>query len=773
MTRKIALFFIQFIVCVVYSQTKFPLWQGYFSYNQIKDISQSPERVFAATENAYFYQNIYSNDIKTINSVDGLKAETISAIYHSSTSNLTFIGNENGLLLIVKSDGTVLQKRGILEEVPVSPLLKKINHFYEYNNKVYIATDYGISSFKLNTLEFGDSYFIGNGGAYDKVYQTTVLNGEIYAATQSFGIKKALLTNPFLVDYNQWTTFDLGSYNGIATFQNQIIASSTNNVVYRHNGSSFVALITMPQTALDLRESEGFLIITTQNHSYVYNSSFAQVMHFISTQVTEETITFNCATAINNQLYIGTNESGIVLVPMSNSANYSFVLPDGPLKNEIFRLKKAPSKLWANYGKYDFTFNPYNPPYGLGHYPLSYYNKDLGWDYIAFNDIFQAKSLSAMNYNPNNEEEVYVCSFFSGLLKIENNTPSVLYNNTNTGTNGLESLQLSPPNPSYVDIRINGGVFDKNGNFWVTNSLVSKALKVLRTNAQWQSYDLSSVLEDTQYESYGNMVIDKNGTKWFGSYRANGVIAFNENYSNKLLKIGTGTQGNLPTLSITCVAIDNKSQLWIGTARGLRIITSTDSFINENEIQTRPIIIEEDGLGQELFYEQVITDIAVDGSNRKWVALDGAGVYLVSSNGQETLYHFTKDNSPLPSNSINDIEIDEVTGEVFFATQKGLVSFKGTATKPSDSLENVYVYPNPVRPEFSGTVKISGLTNRANIKITDVEGNLVYETTSEGGTIEWDTTAFGKYKVASGVYMIFIAAEDAIETKVKKVMIIR
>jgi ligand-binding sensor domain-containing protein len=190
-------------------------------------------------------------------------------------------------------------------------------------------------------------------------------------------------------------------------------------------------------------------------------------------------------------------------------------------------------------------------------------------------------------------------------------------------------------------------------------------------------------------------------------------------------------------------------------------------------MKANPIIIIEDDVPQELLYEQFITDIVVDGANRKWIATADSGVFLFSSNGQETIYHFTKDNSPLPSNVINDIDINGESGEVFMATNKGMVSFKGTSTDPSDSLQDVFVYPNPVRPEFVGTVKISGLISKANIKITDIEGNLVYETTSVGGTIEWDTTAFGKYKVASGVYMIFIAAEDASETTVKKVMIIR
>ena len=205
----------------------------------------------------------------------------------------------------------------------------------------------------------------------------------------------------------------------------------------------------------------------------------------------------------------------------------------------------------------------------------------------------------------------------------------------------------------------------------------------------------------------------------------------------------------------------------------LRILPSVDRFLSETTLTTNAIIILEDNLAQELFYQQSITDIAVDGSNNKWIAIADAGVFQVSPNGQSVLHKFTKENSPLPSNNINDIEIDGVTGEVFFATDKGLVSFKGTATKANDDLNNVYVFPNPVRPGFSGEVNISGLIDKANVKITDIEGNLVFETTSQGGTVMWDTTAFGKYKVASGVYMIFIASDDGAETKVKKVMIIR
>jgi ligand-binding sensor domain-containing protein len=364
--------------------------------------------------------------------------------------------------------------------------------------------------------------------------------------------------------------------------------------------------------------------------------------------------------------------------------------------------------------------------------------------------------------------EIYISSYFSGLLKVVNDVPTILYNHTNTGTNGLESLGSDP---NYIDIRINGPVYDSNGNLWMTNCLIQKGLKVMKTDGSWASYDLSQVIPVPINESYGVPTIDKNNSKWLTTITS-GLVIFNETL-NKSMQITDNTSGNLPSLDVRCVAIDNRNQAWIGTSKGLRIISSVDQFVSQDEIETKPIIILEDGLAQELFYEQFILDIAVDGANRKWVSTADAGVFLVSSNGQETIHHFTKENSSLPSDNVIDIEIDGVTGEVFFATDKGLVSYKGTATKPSDSLDSVYAYPNPVRPEFTGNVKIAGLTSKANVKITDVEGNLVHETTSDGGTIEWDTTAFGKHKVASGVYIILVASQDGLDTTVKKVMIIR
>ncbi|WP_339834561.1 two-component regulator propeller domain-containing protein [uncultured Flavobacterium sp.] len=749
---------------VSFSQTN-QLWKGYYSYNQIIDISYGNTKVVAATENALFSKDLISSELNIKNSIDGFKPETITSVYYSQNYNLTLTGNDNGLLIITKDDGTIINKVDIINEVPVPPNMKTINHFYEFNDKIYISTNYGITVLKLNNLEFEDSYYIGSGGQDIPILQTTVFNGDIYAVTSSEGIKKALITSPNLIDYNQWTTFDTGFWIGITNFNNQLVALNTDNNIYKHNGTSFQNVFSLPQSGIKFISTEDNLIVTCNNHVYVLDILFSSVAHI--TQIPDNINLFTCAITIGNDLFIGTEKEGLFQTQLSNPISFELLSPNGPVQNYIFRVKKTSQTLWATYGDYDRTYNSYNPT--LGEFPVSKYNNQTGWDFIPYSDLLGATSLTDIVPNPSNENEVYIGSNENGLLKI-NNDEIFLYNQSNTGPNGLESL-VDTNSPSYISVRINGSAFDKEGNLWVTNAWVNKGLKVFKKNGTWQSYDLSNNLVEPFFERYSKIVIDKNSTKWIPSFRANGLIAFNEKYNNKFIVI-KDEDGNIPNNDIRCLAIDNRNQLWIGTYRGLRTL-SVDKFINETEIVTNSIIIEEDGLAQELFYQQSVLDIAVDGANNKWVSISGAGVFQVSSNGQQTIYHFTKANSPLPSNNVIDLEIDEVTGEVFMATDKGLISFLGVNTKPSDDLSNVYVYPNPVRPDFNGTVKISGLIDKATIKITDIEGNLVHETTSEGGTIEWDTTAFGKYRVASGVYMIFISAEDGIETKVKKVMIIR
>lgn len=742
------------------------LWKGYFSYNEVRDLSESETRIFAACETAVFSKQLATNDIKTLNTVDGLSGQVISSIFHSTSTNRTFIGHENGLLIMVnEATGGISLLVGIRDQAGgIPPNKKKINHIYEYNAKLYISCDFGLVEFKLIDFTFGDTFYISPTGGQTEVLQTTVLNNQIYAITQNFGIRRADLSNPNLINFNAWEVFNNGFWSHITTFNNQIVAINSNTIVYRFNGNNPISIVSLNQPGIDLRGRGSNLLVTTATRTYLFNESFGQTALISQNLIPEIDSNFTSSTIINNTIFIGTENNGVLELSLSNLSQPFILLPQGPSRNNIFSISVTPSgTLWATYGDY----TQFNNPYPLDSFGISKFSEEQ-WLNIPYSELLGAKSIVRITINPNDENQVYASSYFSGLLKLENDEVVNLFNATNSD---LESLFL-PENPTYgPDIRIEQTAFDRNGNLWVSNGLIAKMIKVLRPNGEWQSYDVSSVL--SSFTSNNRMSVDKNGTKWLATLDE-GIIAFNENYNNKIIKITEGqNEGNLPSSAVQAVTIDNRNQLWIGTRKGLRILSSVDRFINQDELTTSSIIINDDGLAQELLFDQFITDIAVDGSNNKWVGTADSGVFLFSSNGQQTIYQFNSTNSPLPSNTINDIEINGNTGEVFIATTRGMVSFKGTSTKPNDNLKDVFVYPNPVRPGFEGTVKVSGLTTKANVKITDIEGNLVHEVISEGGTIEWDTKAFGKYKVASGVYMIFISTEDALDTTVKKVMIIR
>ena len=739
------------------------LWKGYFSYSDIKDVTQSENQFIAASENALFSKNFTLNEIKTINTIDGLSSQTISTIYYSSNFKKTLIGYENGLLIVInETDGTILNLVDIIKK-QLPPNIKKINHFHEFEGIIYISCDFGIVQFKLATLSFGDTYFIGNRISDIIVTQTTVLNGFIYAATISQGIKKAAINNPNLIDANQWNTVENGSFSGITSFQNAVFASSANGQVLRSlNGNTFANFGNfLSPAAVDIRATNNYLIIAARNKILIYNESLVLTTQILNTQFQNIVPIFSCATVINATIYIGTQENGVITTQFINTANFESISPNGPSNNNIFSINATSSNLWAVYGDYSQFYEPLIKSRGF-----SKFNINAGWTNFPFSKVNGAVDLVRVAVNPTNDKKIFISSYSSGLLEFENDELIKLHNQTNSG---LEKLVFSDPN--YVSIRIEQSVFDKDGNLWMTNGLIEKPLKKLNRNGTWQSFDISSVLEG--YSPFGRMAIDKNGTKWMCNLE-NGLVGFNESRNNLLKKIyDDGEIGSLPSSSVQVAAIDNRNQIWIGTRKGLRVIQSVDSFFEDKPLTANSIIILEDGLAQELLNGQFITDIVVDGANNKWVSTVSSGVFMFSPNGQQTFYHFTSSNSPLPNNNVNDVDINPLTGEVFFATITGMVSFKGTAIKASDNLENVVVFPNPVRPGFDGTVKITGLLNKANIKITDIEGNLVYEVISEGGSIEWDTTAFGKFKVASGVYMIFISAQDGVETKVKKVMIIR
>ena len=569
------------------------LWKGYFSYNEIKDLADSPSKVYAASENALFSQDVFSENIQTTNTIDGLSGQTISAIYHSETHHKTVVGYENGLLIVINDlDGSMRSVVDIINKT-LPPTIKKINHMMEYQNTLYLSCDFGIVQYHLDTLEFGDTYFIGDNGAQISVRQTAIYNNTLYAATYLNGIRKAAIDNPNLNDYNQWTTLDANGWTGIEAFGTNLMAVSNTGYVYRWNGISFVNFTYLLQPSVDMRVSNSYLVFTTADKVWVYDADLVLLRQIQSSEVATTPVQFSCATVNNNKIYLGTVDNGLRTTAL-NSAPFDNITPDGPLRNSIFSLTKSASALWAVYGDYTVSYNPYP----LDHYGISKFLPDSGWLNIEYPEIESAlggevASLVRVSVNPANENHVFASSFHSGLVELNQDVPTTLYNQTNSG---LEAPTIANT------VRINGTAFDKTGNLWVTNSIVKNGLKVKKTTGQWQSYNMETQITSASTLNMGRLAIDKNGTKWMCT-RSDGLIGFNENYNNLFKKINFGSElGNLPSKDVRVSAIDNNNQLWIGTLQGLRVLSSVDNFLSNDQLTTYPIIILEDNLAQELLY---------------------------------------------------------------------------------------------------------------------------------------------------------------------------
>lgn len=761
--RKLIAFLLLSASFASYSQNFEDQWTGLFSYVSVKGISQGNDQVFVGAENAVFTYDLIGQQINTISTVNGLSGERISSIYYSEGFGVLVIGYENGLIEI-KIDGeeNILKVVDILEKPTIPPDSKRINHFNEYEGNLYISTAFGISVYDLSRLEFGDTYFIGDQGTQINITQTTILEPYIYASTLGNRVRRAEIDNPDLIDFAEWTTIG-GVVNvaGIQALGDEIYIARVNNTVARLQGNNFVNVADLGSPIVDFKSENDLLTVTTEANIQTYSPGFSLVSRVNSLPNFEYIL--QSGMALNNSFYMGTTEQGLLIVPFGTT-NATQILPDGPILNQSFALDTSPNNLWVSFGDVSQTFNPF---------PLKFRGisnlRDSTWTNIPATDLFEASNLVHVAINPANTEQVYFSSFQKGLLRIQDQQPEVLFDDTNT--NGVLEEAIVGGNDS--GIRIFGADFDRDNNLWFVQSKTNDGLKRLTPGGQFQNFNFENVIDGPGELALTKLKISREGFVFFGSEK-NGLIAYNPggNEYNRITE--QAGNGNLPSPRVRALAFDNQNRLWIGTAKGLRVLFNVSGFFDpEANTESQPIIIEEDGVGQELLAQQFITDIEVDGSNNKWVATSASGVFYFSSNGQETLMRFTKDNSPLPSNNVQDIAIDEVSGRVYFATVNGLVAFDGTSTAPRDDLENVYAYPNPVRPGFSGNVTIDGLTARANVKITDIEGNLVFETTSQGGSVLWDTTAFGGYKVASGVYMVLISTDDFLETKVSKIMIVR
>lgn len=764
----LCLFFSSFL----FSQVDFSdQWEDFYSYNNVKDFVKIQDKIYAIADNAAFIYDLNTKEITKISSVHGLSGKETSSIFFSESTQRFVIGYSSGLLEIIDANGKITIANDI-ERLDITGQ-KQINHFSEFESILYLSTPFGIVQYDIENLNFGDTYYIDSNSSPVFVYQTAIQNSIIFAATLK-GIYSADLNNSNLIDFNNWLQPQgarLGDFNAITSFNSKVYSSKSNTLFQLLDLNTMQQISSYRDNIINLRASEEYLTVSTHKNAYVLSSSLNQI--FTANQSNTYQFNLHTAFAENQQIYLGTTDFGILQTNFS-AINYQEIHPQGPFSNQVFSITAENDQLWIVYGGYDDAFTPLGKRLGYSHFNGLLEEKEQ-WKNTAFNPNFRALDLVHVTLDPYIENKAYISSWNSGILVVENDEPDILWNDTNSG---LENLYPSgSPNSS---IRINGSAFDNQGNLWVANAWVDNRLKKQNSNGSWSSFDLSSIITNVAF-GLTELVLDKSGGVWIGS-RRNGALVYKESGDRKKALITEATKGSLPDLNVRTLAVDRNNRIWIGTQKGLVVFSNTERLFDNVIYDAQPVIIEDDGIPKKLLGDQPVNTIAIDGAENKWFGTDTGGVLGTNPSGSETLFNFNKDNSPLPSNRVLKIKVDNSNGKVYFATDKGIVAFDNDVAPFGETLTSVYAYPNPVKKEHE-FVTIDGrngthLPRGTNVKILDTAGRLVHETNVEigqelkGGKVIWNKTNLAGHSVASGVYIVLLTSPDKSETSSTKIAII-
>jgi ligand-binding sensor domain-containing protein len=388
---------------------------------------------------------------------------------------------------------------------------------------------------------------------------------------------------------------------------------------------------------------------------------------------------------------------------------------------------------------------------------------------ISFVDMF------CLDVSPTDPNHVFAgCR--SGLFEFKNGNFTQLHHTNNSPI----KTAMDYKNPDYT--LVEGVKYDKEGNLWCLNSQSEGvALLEYTKEGEWKTFDHNELMSGKySLGALQNIFFDSRGLMWFVNNHSGTPALFCYNTSTDELKSWKyfenedGTK--VAVVYVRCVTEDKQGNIWVGTNVGPLMIKSANIPDNINEfVQVKVPRNDGTNYADYLLDGIDITSIAIDGGNRKWFGSNTSGLYLISEDNMEQLQHFTKDNSLLFSDKIESLAIQHNTGEVFIGTDKGLCSFMSDATEVAEEMtkDNVYAYPNPVRPDYTGLITITGLTYNASIKIVSSNGTLIREGRSNGGSFTWDGCDLDGKKVASGVYMVQTATAEGKKGTVCKVAIVR
>ncbi|MGB0914423.1 MAG: two-component regulator propeller domain-containing protein [Crocinitomicaceae bacterium] len=767
------LIFFLFCSANLFSQIGTGQWRLHIPSDKAIDVIAKSDRVFTAYTNGLTEYGYSSKELSVWNAVNGLSDITVTCLGNSESNNAIFVGYENGNLDKIKNNAVTNIPAIKLAQVQGS---KRINRIVEFDNHVYVATGFAIVKIDPVKNEVRDSYYPTNGN--QSIIDIAFRNDSIFALTDD-KMYTGYAFNVALADPAQWTLdsrvpeITSHEYAGVETVNDRIF------VLKKGDAYGDDTVFTLTQTSLvhelaetfnpevyGINELEGKLAVNYFPGTLIYDEFLVQD-NVLSTYASGEFVKANVIDYANSNYWIADNDYG--LVKYQSAGVTEKIQFEGPPKNDFYSMDWEDGKLIVNGGALKALSATINRA-GV------YVFKDETWQLKDQNNMNLWSDGNIWDFitasiNPKNSDQYATGTYSFTPLSI--GTMDGQITDTFTPLNSiLEVGSIGNGMTLLSDIQ-----YDEDGNLWILNGYANAPLKVYTKDGLWYEFDLGTTAKSKFSD---NIEIDYNGNKWLSirgaglyGYNDNGTIADASDDQYVLLNIGENT-GALPSNQINAIAVDFDNEIWIGTDNGFAVLYNSDGAFGAayGDYNAQRIKLEFEGNVEYVLGDTDINDIVVDGANRKWFATSNSGIILLSPDGLEIVEQHTMENSPLISDNVLDLEIDHNTGEMYIITDMGMMSYRTDATYEDPEYENVTVFPNPVRPEYSGPITIQGIRYNSDVKITDIAGNLVYKTTSNGGTATWDGKTLTGERVATGVYLIWTAANEGKGRKVGKVLVV-
>lgn len=731
-------------------------WQSYLPYDKALSVATDGVTLYTATDLSFFTYNTNTQELNTYSKVEGMSDVDMKYVAYDPSTGYAILAYKNGNIDLFKNNTFYNIPDLKLKAVAGN---KTINHIFVADGLAYLSTTIGIVVVNIEKREIKETYeFTKNNLAVD-VYCLAENGSNLYAAT-SAGLYQANKNAPNLQAFSAWTILDSSQpYTSVASSSGKLFAS-TDSSVYLLNNNNLNKVYSAPAigqvTHLDGLDNGVWINETRITYAGAclkmdLSGQLTDSFHTIS--VPKQTITLNDGHTWYADLYHG-------LRRRVNGDQLDFENPNGPptqYSTDIYAYNGdvvvAPAAIT------DGWLPVAGGGAGFGEYKDGKWTNTDASNYPAFNDFS-----SVIAAYKSQDGTIYLGSSNDGMLIIN---PDGSYQHLKENY-----FDDSGPDPGYWQ---NGGfTFDGQGNLWVTMFGSSPhELYVRTTDGSWHSFVVS--LSRPYPNAAARPIVDDNGQIWYICPGGGGLVVYNYNNTpedpsdDTYRYFGTAaTGGNLPGAIAYCVAKDKDDAIWVGTNNGIGIINCGASATS-NDCQAEQRIVQYDQFAGYLYEGESVRSIAVDGANRKWIGTTN-GIWLLSPDASKIIYRFTVDNSPLPSNNISKICVDPITGNVYIGTDKGMVSYRSTATAGGDKNENVLAFPNPVPSNYSGTIAIKGLVENADVRITDISGQLIYRTTALGGQAVWNGYDYTGRRPQSGVYLVFISNKDGSQKNVGKIV---